>query len=560
MSRLLAILLLCIMLCCPSLEASAQSKPSSVPPTIPLLQQNPLIAEVARKDPDGLWDLVSRLNVLTTAGRDSGPARSASAPTGAEAAQLDTNPALALAYKNDPGATVALLRAANLTLERAHLRQARDAPKRLALVVGSAGDQNWGKLATAANDANLLADTLTRRGFALFGGHALIDPDRPQLLQAIKDFSRSIGPDTVALVYYAGHGIQLNGRSFLIPAHAAVPRKSSDYDSNLVAIDDVVLRQMQQANARLNIVVLDACNTDLAPQRAMATGQDPRQLVPGLALTSLPLHLSNTVIMYSSAPNDVAYDSIGAASDSPFAKAFTDAISKPGLELRDAFDQVQTAVVRATDHRQQPWISYSAMDKFYFDRTGQMSDELSAAITDDGRFHCPSPGSSITLAEAGGTVRGTYQATDPTDPVSCRIATATGETQTLLYNFYDPQFLLDQAQLRHGMDDLLSNRKDQVEFRTSTMWGGISGGPKTFLESWKRLGEEMLSLGPQLVRTVKFERMRQGLTVYSPRVAWYVWYYPAARVFVRSERLPEGKSDFASGGLPGAFKATSFAP
>ena len=174
------------------------------------------------------------------------------------------------------------------------------------------------------------------------------------------------------------------------------------------------------------------------------------------------------------------------------------------------------------------------------------------------RFHCPEPGSSITLTYAGGVVNGIYGASEPTDPVLCRIMTATGEAQALLYNFYDPRFLLNQTPLRNAMGELLSDHINQVEFQLTVQWGGFSGGPKTYAEKWKRLNEDTLPLGQHMVKTIKFERSREGVNFYSLRTAWYVWYCPMAGVFVRSEPISNVQSNFASGDLPGTFQATSF--
>ncbi|HTI83468.1 MAG TPA: caspase family protein [Acetobacteraceae bacterium] len=554
MSQRLSTLIVLALACLLPWNATAQPTPvNSGSEAARLLEQNRLVADVARNDPDGLWALVSRLEILMRSARDGGTSRSGAPATRAELTEIDANPALARAYRNDRPGTLALLRATNEALHRAKLRAAPEAPQRLALVIGSNGDSNWGRLSTADSDATLIAGALSRQGFTIFGGNALIDPDRRRLLQAIHDFTGSIGPNTVALVYYAGHGAQLNGRNFMVPVGAAIPRSDGDYDRDLIAIDDVVLRRMQEANAHMNILVLDACRDHPPlPSRASAS--------LGLAPMSAPAHMTGTLIMYSTEPNDVARDSEGQASDSPFASAFAAAISTPGLELRDVFGQVQVAVDRVTGHRQQPWVSYSAIPRFYFDPVTGASHEPLGVAAGEEQFHCPEPGSSITLADAGGVVKGTYGASDPTDTVLCRIVTTTGETQALLYNFYDPRFLLNQTPLRKAMADLLSNHVNQIEFQLTVQWGGAAGGPKTFLERWKRLNEETLPLGQHLVRTIKFERDREGVNFYSPRTAWYVWYCPAAGVFVRSEPILKIQSNFASGDLPGAFQATSFHP
>lgn len=551
MRGLLTHLLVCIVLCGPWADAMAQSTPDSGKITGPLLQQNPLIADVAHNDPDGLWSLVSRLEVLTTARQDSGSSRGDPSLTPSEAAQINANPAFRQAYAQDPGATVALLRASNDALRRAQLRDMHD-PPRLALVIGSSGDRDWGRLPSAANDANLVAGALARRGFDLVGGHALIDPDRAQLLKAIRDLSRSVGPDTVALLYYAGHGVQLNGRNFLVPTGAPIPHNNADYDQSLVAVDDMVLRQMQRSSARMNIILFDACR-DRQP-----VSQDAAHAPFGLAPIGASVRSNGTVIMYSTAANDVAHDAVGNASDSPFATAFVAAIAQPGVELRDVFDRVQQMVDQATDHRQQAWISYSAISKFYFRAMGEPDADTSSATINQ-QFHCPRAGSSLTLADASGVVTGAYQGADPDDPVACLISTSDGETKQLLYNFFETKYLLNQDTVRKAMGDLLSGRQKQVEFQVFIRSSGMSS-PTTYLEDWKRLDEETLPLGKLSVATVKFQRTRGVPNFNLPREVWNLWYYPAGGVFVRSERVPTTKPGFSNGGLPGVFEATSFKP
>jgi hypothetical protein len=146
-----AILLTCVMLSSPFGGAIAQSKPTVVVKDV--TQQNPLIDDVARDDPDGLRSLLQRLEILTTGQRDSGPARSGSTPITQESAQIAANPLLSEAYAKDHAATVALLRATNEELDRARRREPVELHRRVALVIGNSGDRAWGLLDTAGNDA-----------------------------------------------------------------------------------------------------------------------------------------------------------------------------------------------------------------------------------------------------------------------------------------------------------------------------------------------------------------------------------------------------------------------
>ena len=329
----------------------------------PLTEKNPLIGDVARQDPDGLLNLLSKLQFLMT--NHGAPARAGSPPTQAETAQIAANPAFGQAYRNDAAGTLVLLREVNEALRKSRQGADLDQPRRLALVVGDSGDETWGKLGNATHDAELIARTLKSLGFELVTGGGLIDPDQADLRRAIKDFGHSIGSRTVALFYFAGHGIQYGGHNYLVPLGAALPQSDDDYDRDLVAVDSTVLRQMQEAAGRLNIVILDACRDHPPPRTLTVASRGGSQ--KGLAVAATPPGMKGTIIIYSTAPNDVARDRVNEGdTNSPFAKAFAAAVVKPGVEMRDTFEDVFESVEQATNGAQQPWIEYSAAGKFSF--------------------------------------------------------------------------------------------------------------------------------------------------------------------------------------------------
>ena len=539
---LFLILLACVVAGNPFRAAIAESSPND--PVREIARQNPLIADVVRIDPDALLSLLRRLEILTTAQRDSGAARSGSGPTAAESVQIQANPVLRQAYANNRAATIALLRATNDELNRSQRRGSLAPRRRIALVIGNNGDRTWGTLGTPGNDAALISGALARQGFELFEGHPWLGLDRRQLLQAVRDFSHAITPDTIALVYYAGHGVRSAGRNFLVPADAVKPTHEGDYDRDLVAVDDVLLRQLQQAGGALNIIILDACE-----DRSAASGEP---LARGFAPVIPPG--SGTIVISSTGPNDVALDSVGHAADSPFASAFAAAIEAPGLEIRDVFEQVEAAVDRASNHRQQPWIAYSAVGRFYFGAPTLATTGTPSAVIDPGPFHCPAAGTTITLDVVGGSVKGVYQASDPADPALCRIVTSAGETRTLLYNFFDTRSIIGLSSIRAGMDNLLSKHADQAEFTIYYRF------PNPFTETWKRLGTETLLIGDRYVRAIKFDRVRRPVGFYSgaaPSKEWLVWYDPASDLFLKSELRGSNGAPALDGDMPGTFMVIS---
>jgi hypothetical protein len=541
MWRLVGILFIAVTVCSQAGHALAQ--PVSAAPAgeaASLLQQNRLISEVSRDDPADLWSLVRKIGLLVTNPRDGGAARTAARPTPAEASQIAENPALQLAYSRDPAATLALLRATNEELRQARLNASQDRPRRVALVIGSSGDEVWGKLATPQNDAALVAATLARQGFEISGGGAVIDPDKPHLLQAIGAFIHAIGPGTIALFYYAGHGVQDNGRNYIVPAGAPIPQAERDYDRSLVGVDSIVLDRMQQANAGLSILVLDACRDHPSLlARGGATSSGPRPLTRGLAAMGASSSRGDAVVIYSTSPNDIARDSVGGEPDSPFASAFAAAVGQGGLEIRDVFDKVATSVDQATHHQQQPWISYSTTTKFYFNPASPLK-VFAAGMPMAALPSCPKPGTPVTLVEAGQSVRGSYQTVDHADPALCNVVTAAGASRTLLFNLYDIDSVIDPAPAKAALGDLLSGRADKVNFDVRS---NVSFPFVTLSETWTRIGQADLLVDNRYVQTIIFDRERQQPTTGGwggiVHQRWRIWYSAGLGV-VKQNLIPLG--------------------
>jgi hypothetical protein len=145
------------------------------------------------------------------------------------------------------------------------------AQTRVALVVGNSGYRNVSPLDNPANDARLLAETLRGLGFILVGGGAQLDLDKAGFDRAVQDFGRRLAGADVGLFYYAGHGIQVRGENYLIPIDAN-PTKEADVDFQMLN-SGLVLRQMETAGTRLNIVILDACRNNPFGGRGLAVGR-----------------------------------------------------------------------------------------------------------------------------------------------------------------------------------------------------------------------------------------------------------------------------------------------
>jgi uncharacterized caspase-like protein len=228
------------------------------------------------------------------------------------------------------------------------------AEKRIALVVGNSAYQYITRLDNPRNDATLMAETLAGLGFALIGGSAQLDLDKAALDTDVQNFGRQIQGADVALFYYAGHGVQVNGSNYLVPV-GANPIREADVDFQMVDIN-LVLRQMQGSGTRLNMVILDACRNNPFGARGLRSADG------GLAQMRAP---EGTLISYATQPGSVAQD--GSDGHSPYTKALATTIKQAGLDIFQTFNQVGLAVKRETGGSQQPWVSSSPIDgSFYF--------------------------------------------------------------------------------------------------------------------------------------------------------------------------------------------------
>ncbi len=239
---------------------------------------------------------------------------------------------------------------------------AQPAPgRRIALVIGNSGYRNVERLANPANDARLMAKTLQAAGFALIGDGPQLDLDKPRFDRLIQQFGKVLPGADVALFYYSGHGMQVNGENWLVPVDAN-PTGPRDLDFQMVDAS-LVLRQMQDAGTKLNLVILDACrNNPFAFRGIRASGG-------GLAEMHAP---EGTLISYATQPGNVAAD--GTTGDSPYTAALVEAIRRPGLDVFHVFNQVGLTVKQTTDGAQQPWLASSPIaGNFYFFNNGPVT-------------------------------------------------------------------------------------------------------------------------------------------------------------------------------------------
>ncbi|MEO0607337.1 MAG: caspase domain-containing protein [Pseudomonadota bacterium] len=211
--------------------------------------------------------------------------------------------------------------------------------RRVALVIGNAAYQNVPALANPRNDATDLAEALTLAGFEVVEG---LDQSRDEMAATIREFIQRLDGASTGLFFYAGHGLQVDGRNFMIPVDMVL-RDAADLQ--LQSIDmNYVLSQMER-DPRVNIIMLDACRDNPFEQNMT------RSLSRGLA--PMETRSVGSLIVYSTQPGAVADDGVGR--NSPFTTALLKFTGQPGLEIQQMLRKVRAEVIRATDERQVPW-------------------------------------------------------------------------------------------------------------------------------------------------------------------------------------------------------------
>ncbi len=234
--------------------------------------------------------------------------------------------------------------------------------RRVALVIGNGAYKHAPPLPNPANDARLMAEALRAIGFELVGGRALTDVGtKAELDQAVRRFGEMIRGGGVGVFFYAGHGVQVDGKNYLIPVNADVgSRAQIKYE---LVDADYVLDEMNESSTKVNLVILDACRNNPFAGRGL------RAVSPGLATVLAP---KGTLIAYSTAPGKTAAD--GTGKNSPFSESLARQLRTPGQRIEDVFINVGVEVEQATGGAQSPWQSNSLRGIFCLSGTcGQAS-------------------------------------------------------------------------------------------------------------------------------------------------------------------------------------------
>jgi uncharacterized caspase-like protein len=211
--------------------------------------------------------------------------------------------------------------------------------QRVALVIGNSNYQNATQLTNPGNDAQSMAEFLNAAGFEVISATDLTQND---MIRVVQDFSAKIaarGPSTVAMIYYAGHGVQLEGENYLIPIDAKVTSPTELVNDSLRLVD--IMATLEAIPSRARIVVLDACRNNPFPS-VVDAGR-------GLAIVDAP---NGSIVGYSTAPGTEAQD--GNDGHSPYTSAFLRLAREPNLPIEQLFKRVRLDVNHATIGEQTP--------------------------------------------------------------------------------------------------------------------------------------------------------------------------------------------------------------
>ena len=230
------------------------------------------------------------------------------------------------------------------------------AQQRIALVIGNSAYQHTPVLKNPRNDAADIAAALRQLKFDVHEG---LDLDKRAMEMKIRTFALALKKADVALFFYAGHGLQVNGQNYLVPIDARL-EDATGLDFEMIRLD-LVHRTMER-ETKANLIFLDACRDNpLARNLARAMGTRSAEIGHGLAAVESGV---GTLISFSTQPGNVALD--GEGRNSPFASALAKRINQEGEDLSSILIGVRNDVMEATRNRQIPWEHSALRTKIFF--------------------------------------------------------------------------------------------------------------------------------------------------------------------------------------------------
>lgn len=244
------------------------------------------------------------------------------------------------------------------------------ADKRVAFVVGNAAYKNVPALPNPAIDAQTMASTLRNVGFDVVEG---INLTRDRMSEKLLDFGRKAEGADVAVFYYAGHGIAVNGTNYLLPVDADLKSEMDVKLGAAINVDNTLEQTMQDAKVKL--VFLDACRDNpFAAKIRSAKATRGVTVDSGLAAMTSG---TGTLIAFATGPGQTALDGDKGA-NSPFTRALVANITRPGVEIQQAMTAVRAQVNEETNKNQLPWGHTNLIGSVYLNQAALPADSTKA--------------------------------------------------------------------------------------------------------------------------------------------------------------------------------------
>lgn len=241
----------------------------------------------------------------------------------------------------------------------------QDLGKRMALVIGNGAYGELGTLPNPTNDASDLAEALRKLHFDVT---LVLDGHVDEMQRRLREFGRDAAGADVALFFYAGHGMAIDGQNYLVPVGAHI-ENNLDVRFETLGLSDV-RESLEFTGAKLKMVILDACR-DNPLQKVLERNEAQlgRGLSVGEGLAQMDVQrASGMFIAYATAPGNVALDG-SKQRNSPFTRALLDHIDTPNTDVRVMFGQVRADVLAATNSFQTPWVEEAMLGAFEFNPT-----------------------------------------------------------------------------------------------------------------------------------------------------------------------------------------------
>jgi len=267
--------------------------------------------------------------------------------------------------------------------------------KRVALVIGNGAYEHTVALPNPANDAEVMAGKLRGLGFDVVSG---MDQTYSDMRRTVMEFAKKAYGADIALLFYAGHGMQIAGQNLLIPVDARIEDETS-IDFETISVD-FILRQMSK-DVKVQMVFLDACR-DNPLARTLARRMGPsRSGSVGTGLAEIKVQETGgegSVIAFSTSPGDVALD--GEGSNSPFTSALIRHIDTPNASIQTVMTRVTGDVYDATEKRQRPWVNTSLIGEVFLNKQTDAGTQQVAGLGDTAKM---APQATAPAASAAAT-------------------------------------------------------------------------------------------------------------------------------------------------------------